>query len=54
MAPTLVILKSESDKIFGGYTDIAWKSSGCKQIGQGNSFLYSVRSNDKIVKMKHI
>ena len=28
IGPTLIIVKSEHSKIFGGFTDIDWKSSG--------------------------
>ena len=27
MGPTLIIVKSEHSKIFGGFTDIDWKSN---------------------------
>lgn len=50
--PTLVIVKSENDRILGGYTDIPWASQGGDQKGNGNTFVYSVRENGSIKKLK--
>ena len=45
MGPTLVIVKSKHYKIFGGFTDIDWKSNGGTKSRNGNSFLYSLRDD---------
>ena len=43
-------------KIFGAYTDIPWKSEnlGKHVKGNGNSFLFSLRSNNQFTKLKNI
>ena len=43
--PTLVVVKSEHSKIFGGFTDIEWKSDGDHKSGNGNSFVFSLRDD---------
>ena len=52
MGPTLIIIKSESGKIFGGYTDIEWTSIRGNKSGNGNSFVFSYRDNSSIIKLK--
>ena len=52
MGPTLIIIKSEHSKIFGGFTDIDWKSNGGFIKGNGNSFIYSLRDDSNFVKLK--
>ena len=44
--PTITIVKSEFNHIFGGYTDISWQSpkSGHMQSHKGNSFLFVLYS----------
>ena len=54
---TLSILQTESKtggiiRIFGGYTDIEWKSSGSYISGNRNSFLFSIRNDGSIVRIK--
>ena len=39
-------------KVFGGYTDIAWKNSGGFIIGNGNTFVFSLRDDFNFVKLK--
>ena len=45
MGPSLIIVNSEHSKIFGGFTDIDWKSNGDLIKGNGNSFMYSLRDD---------
>ena len=52
MGPTFIIVKSEFLKIFGGFTDIEWKSSGGYESGNGNSFVYSLRNDLSFVILK--
>jgi hypothetical protein len=39
-------------KVFGGYTDISWQSSGGYKTGNGNSFIFSLRDDSNFVKLK--
>ena len=39
-------------KIFGGYTDIPWKSFGSVKKGNGNSFIFSLREDFNFVKLR--
>ena len=39
-------------KVFGGYTDIPWQSSGGGKSGNGNSFVFSLREDFNFVKLK--
>ena len=58
MAGTLSIVKSEDGAIFGGYTDIPWQNdgtgieSGISHLG--NSFVFSVRRDGSVVKLKSV
>ena len=52
--PTLTIIKSHYDKVFGGFTDIPWKSSGAAEKSNGNTFLFTINKNDTIHKLKCI
>ena len=55
MGPSLIIVKSEHSKIFGGYTDIDWKSDDEDQIsGNGNSFVYSLRDDLSFIILKSL
>ena len=49
---TLTIVKSKSGSIFGGYTDIAWTSEKKDFLGNCNSFIYSIKNDQSIVKLK--
>ena len=50
---TLTIVKSEMGRVFGGFTDISWElDSGNFKEGNGNSFIFSVRDDQNIVKLK--
>jgi hypothetical protein len=49
---TLTIVKSKSESIFGGYTDIAWTSEKKDLFENGNSFIFSIRNDQSIVKLK--
>jgi hypothetical protein len=31
--PTIIIMKSEKDQLFGGYTDLPWRNYGYYQKG---------------------
>ena len=51
---TITIVKSAShQKVFGGYTDIEWTSSNSGKQQDGNSFLFSLRPDDELVKLEH-
>lgn len=47
-APSIMIVKSDQGKIFGGYTNIPWSSDGREKIGNGQSFVFSIRDNNTI------
>ena len=44
---TLIVMKSEFDQLFGGYTDIKWDTLNNYTYGNGNSFLFSLTKNTK-------
>ena len=47
------MVKSQGyNRIFGGFTDIAWKKEGKYQTGNGNSFIFSLREDGSFVKFK--
>lgn len=48
---TLLIIKSNKNKIFGGFTDIAWGLDGGHKGNNGKSFLFSIRDDQSIVKL---
>jgi len=48
---TLVIVQSDSHKIFGGFTPIPWNVNGGGKKYMGSSFLFSVRDDESIVKL---
>ena len=50
--PTLSIIKSERQQIFGGYTDISWTSNKGFKNGDGNSFIFSLRDDSNFVLLK--
>jgi hypothetical protein len=43
--PTITIIKSKThQRIFGGYTDLPWKSGNNEVVkGNQNSFIFSIR-----------
>ena len=41
--PTLTVVRTGNGCVFGGYTDIAWNSSG-RNTTSSNAFLFSIRS----------
>jgi len=45
----LIIVKSDTNRIFGGYTPIALKRGGVRKQ-DGTSFLFSIRDNNEVVK----
>ena len=47
MSPTLIELRSNDKKIFGGYTDIPWKNLNYMKKGNGNSFIFSFSEKTK-------
>lgn len=53
---TLTVIKSDSGNVFGGYTDIPWDSpSSSKKIKKnGNSFVFSLRDDNSIVKLQNM
>lgn len=50
---TLVVIKSDTDKVFGGYTPIPWNINGGGKRSKGGSFLFSVRDDDSVVVLPH-
>ena len=48
----LIIVKSDTNRIFGGYTPIALKRGGVRKQ-DGTSFLFSIRDNNELVKCPH-
>jgi len=52
--PTITLMKSTENKIFGGYTDIEWKSKGDEVKGKGKSFLFFVNDDKSMTKLKCI
>jgi len=52
--PTLTIIKSNYEKIFGGFTDISWLNTGAGKKGNGNTFIFSVQEDKTIKKFKSI
>ena len=50
---TLIFIKSEMQRIFGGYTDISWQSgNGYYKQGNENSFIFSLRDDGKFIKFR--
>ena len=49
---TLVIIKSSNDRIFGGYTDQNWHTSGNYSRGNKNSFVWYFNTNQELIKLK--
>ena len=53
--PTLVVLKSDNDSVFGGYTDIGWENNiyGGK-LNQNNYFIFTIKQDGSIETFKSI
>ena len=49
MGPTLSVVKSEHDQVFGLYTEIAWTSEGGNEEAVANSFLFKLTDAKSIV-----
>ena len=49
--PSLSIIKSEMGKVFGCYTDIAWKNNDEWIDGNGNTFVFSLRDDFNFIKL---
>ena len=49
--PTLSIVKTTENKIFGGYTNIPWKKDSYCRKKKGLSFVFSLK-NDLLRKFK--
>ena len=47
---TLIIIKSEFDQIFGGFTTIPWSTQGGKKVGNGTTFIFKVLDDGKVEK----
>ena len=39
------MIKVTNGKIFGGYADMSWRSSGGSHLGKGNSFLFILKND---------
>lgn len=50
---TLCIIKTDTNKVFGGYTPIKWGTSAGYIRDQGKSFLFSIRPNNSVIKLEH-
>ena len=44
---TIIVIKSDHNQIFGGYTDLSWKLTNDFIEGKGNSFLFSLTKETK-------
>jgi len=51
--PTLTIVKTSENKVFGGYTPISWESSGGFIVDEGKSFLFSIRDDKTVTKLDY-
>ena len=47
--PTLTVIKSEHDKVFGGFTSVPWTSAGAS-INDPTAFIYSLTRMGKYAK----
>ena len=48
-APNIVIMKTEFDKIVGGYSTIKWKgTAGYRDDNESKCFLFSITDNVKL------
>ena len=43
--PTLSVVKTTENRIFGGYTNIPWENSGQWKIDKGLSFVFSLKND---------
>lgn len=50
--PTLTLIKSTSDKIFGGYTSFSWKTESCGYHYDSTAFIFSLTNAQKFDKQK--
>lgn len=52
--PTIAVFQTDSNKIFGGFTDIPWASEGKAKKGKSNSFIFMARNNkiDRFMSIK--
>lgn len=48
---TFTIIRSQRGNIFGGFTDLEWKSRDNWVKGEKNSFLFALRQNKQFVKL---
>ena len=44
---TLVVVKTDKGRIFGGYTSVSWESAGGVYKDDKSAFLFSVNNNRK-------
>lgn len=44
--PTLIIIHSSEDRVFGGFTDLEWQSKGGGKKGNSASFIFSLREDN--------
>ena len=51
---TVVIVRSDTGKVFGGYTNIPWDNKGGNKSGNGSSFLFSISDDHTFYKFNHI
>ena len=52
--PTITVIKSDYDKIFGGFTDINWHQSSGVQYGNNNTFVFYQKGDGSFKKLKSI
>lgn len=52
--PTITIILTKDQKIFGGYTDKCWKSTDKIIKGDGNSFVFSYKNNNNFEKLNSL
>ena len=53
MSPTVCIVKTSKNRIFGMYTDIPWSIDNLKHSSSGQSFVFKLE-NDRIIKYQHV
>ena len=49
----ILVYVKETGRLFGGFTDIPWKSEGEEVYKNGNSFIFSLRPDGTLEKLNH-
>ena len=51
---TLTVIKTQRGRVFGGFTDISWDSTGNPKTANGNTFLFLVQQDKSVLKFKYL